>query len=144
MPILFDSSVYIDALRAGGQAPLLVQRWAEESPIWLSAVVLEELYAGAAPAVVPVLEKMARDFGGVKRLLTPTSADWSKTGRVLAQIGRKYGYEKIGKSWLTNDALIATSAARQGITVITANQRDFEKLAEFCPVQWQVKAASQG
>jgi hypothetical protein len=32
---------------------------------------------------------------------------------------------------LTNDALIATSAGRLGIRVITANERDFTKLAEF-------------
>jgi predicted nucleic acid-binding protein len=37
---------------------------------------------------------------------------------------------------LTNDALIAMSAGRLGITVITANARDFEKLAKFRPFQW--------
>ena len=139
MPVLFDSSIYIEALRTGGQAPLLMQRWAGESPIWLSSVVLEELYAGAGPAVVPLLEKMERDFGGAKRVLTPSSKDWVRTGRILAQIGQKYGYEQIGKSWLTNDTLIATSAARQGITVISTNKRDFERLAEFCSLQWQAR-----
>jgi predicted nucleic acid-binding protein len=36
------------------------------------------------------------------------------------------------------DALIAMSAARLGITVITANVRDFMRLAEFRPFQWRV------
>ena len=139
MPVLFDSSVYIEALRSGGDTPLLMQRWAGESPIWLSSVVLEELYAGAGPAVVPLLEKMERDFGGVKRVLTPDSKDWVRVGKILARIGQKYGYEQTGKSWLTNDTLIATSAARHGITVITANRRDFARLAEFCPLQWQAR-----
>jgi len=30
------------------------------------------------------------------------------------------------------------SAGRLGITVITANERDFRRLAEFRPFQWQV------
>jgi predicted nucleic acid-binding protein len=94
MPVLFDSSVYIEALRSGGDTPLLIQRWAGESPIWLSSVVLEELYAGAGPAVVPLLEKMERDFGGVKRVLTPSSKDWVQVGKILARIGQKYGYEQ--------------------------------------------------
>jgi predicted nucleic acid-binding protein len=140
MYVLFDSSVYIGALRTGGNAPLLMQRWAGESPIWLSSVVLEELYAGAGPSVTRLLEKMESDFAGVKRVLTPNSKDWTRTGRILAQIGKKYGYEQVGKSWLTNDTLIATSASRQGIKVITANQRDFARLAEFCTLSWQTHA----
>ena len=140
MPILFDSSIYIAALRktgGTGDIPLLLQRWARESPVWLSAVVIEELYAGAGPNEVQILEKLERDFDRVRRLLTPSSSDWVQTGRLLARIGERYGYEQIGKAWLTNDALIATSAARAGIVVITANRRDFARLAEFCPVQWQ-------
>jgi predicted nucleic acid-binding protein len=49
-----------------------------------------------------------------------------------------YGYEKIGRGRLTNGALIAMSAARLNIKVITANARDFGRLAEFCALQWQL------
>jgi predicted nucleic acid-binding protein len=58
---------------------------------------------------------------------------------VLALLAAKHDYEQIGKGRLTNDALIAVSAGRLGITVITANARDFGKLAEFRPFQWQVE-----
>jgi predicted nucleic acid-binding protein len=57
---------------------------------------------------------------------------------VLARLAAKYDYEQIGKGRLTNDALIAMSAGRLGITVITANARDFSKLAEFRAFQWRV------
>jgi predicted nucleic acid-binding protein len=40
---------------------------------------------------------------------------------------------------LTNDSPIAMSAGRLGVTVITANGRDFAKLAEFRPFQWRVE-----
>lgn len=139
MPVLFDSSMYITALRLGGHGALLLQRWARESPLWLSSVVLEELYAGANPHDHPVLEKLERDFERASRVLIPNLGDWTQAGRVLARLAQKYGYERIGRARLTNDALIATSAARTGITVVTQNQRDFARLAEFCPLQWQTK-----
>ena len=46
-------------------------------------------------------------------------------------------FEKAGKRRLTNDALIAVSAGRMGITIITTNARDFAKLAEFRTFQWR-------
>lgn len=137
MPVLFDSSIYITALRVGSDAALMLQRWAREAPLWLSSVVLEELFAGANPNDYPVLEKLERDFERARRVLIPNLSDWTQCGRVLARLAQKYGYEQTGRARLTNDALIATSAARSGITVLTANQRDFARLAEFCPVQWQ-------
>ena len=120
---------------------LLLQRWARETPLWLSAVVLEELYAGAKPVDHRILQKLERDFLKAGRILIPNLSDWSNAGRVLARIGQKYGYERIGRARLTNDTLIAVSAARMGVQVITANQRDFARLAEFCAVKWQLVAS---
>lgn len=138
MPVLFDSSIYISALRLGSGAALL-QRWMGESPLWLSSVVLEELYAGASSPDHRVLDRLLRDFERAGRILTPNLSDWTKAGRILAKLAEKYGYEQIGQARLTNDALIATSAARSGIQVLTANQRDFARLAEFCPLQWRAR-----
>lgn len=70
----------------------------------------------------------------------PSQGDWTATGRVLARLADKYGYEQIGQGRLTNDALIAMSARRLGIRVITANQRDYRRLAEFRAFQWEVAA----
>jgi predicted nucleic acid-binding protein len=140
MPILFDSSVYIGALRSGEGAAIVLQRWARDSPLWLSSVVLEELYAGATRGDYRILEKLERDFDRTKRMLVPNLSDWTQAGRILSRMAEKYGYEQIGRGRLTNDALIATSAAHAGITVITVNQRDFVRLAEFCPLQWQARA----
>ncbi len=139
MPILFDTSVYIDALRTGGDSTLLLMRWARESPLWLSSVVLEELYAGANPAGRKILEKLERDFDKANRILAPSLADWSFAGKILAAIAQSHGYDKIGRARLTNDALIATSAARTGIQVITVNARDYALLSQYCPLHWQMR-----
>ena len=137
-PALFDSSVYISALRQGNSAALALGRLAAETPLWLSSVVLEELYAGAGGQERKVLERLERDFDRAKRILVPNLSDWTHAGKVLARLAEKYHYEQIGQGRLTNDTLIAMSAGRLGITVITANERDFRTLAEFRDFQWQL------
>lgn len=137
-PVLFDSSVYISALRGGHDVVLFLRGLGSEAAVWLSAVVLEELYAGAGSRHLRPVERLEQDFERGRRILVPSLDDWTGAGRVLARLGAAYGYEQIGRGRLTNDALIAMSAARLGITVITANRRDFARLAEFLPFSWEV------
>jgi predicted nucleic acid-binding protein len=140
-PALFDSSIYISALRRGRQATIALRQIDADAPLWLSAVVLEELYAGARDDDDrQIIERLERDFERAKRILVPSLSDWTTAGRVLARLATQYGYEQIGRGRLTNDALIAMSAGRLGVRVITANERDFSRLAEFRSFQWQVAA----
>jgi predicted nucleic acid-binding protein len=137
-PVLFDTSIYISALRQGNDAALALRRLTPDSPLWLSSVVLEELYTGAGDRERRVVERLERDFDRVRRILVPNLSDWIQAGRVLARLAAKYDYEQIGQGRLTNDALIAMSAERLGIRVVTANERDYRRLAEFRAFQWQV------
>ena len=138
-PVLFDTSIYITSLRLGDEAALSLRRIAAGAPVWLSSVVLEEIYAGVVSRDRHVVERLERDFDRARRILVPNLTDWTQTGKVLALLAAKYDYEQIGKGRLTNDALIAMSAGRLGITVITANARDFKKLAEFRPFPWRIE-----
>ena len=138
-PVLFDTSIYITALRIGNDAALSLRRIAGGAAVWLSSVVLEELYAGVSLRDRHIVERLERDFHRARRIVVPNLTDWTQTGTVLARLAARYDYEQIGKGRLTNDALIAMSAGRLGITVITANARDFEKLAEFRPFQWRIE-----
>ena len=124
--------------RRGNDAVIAVRRWATDAPLWLSAVVLEELYAGAGERERRVVERLERDFDRAKRILIPNLTDWSHAGKLLALVAAKYGYERIGQGRLTNDALIATSAGRLGVRVLTANERDYRRLNEFRAFQWEV------
>ena len=137
-PALFDSSIYITALWRRDDAVLALRRFTTDAPLWLSAVVLEELYAGTVDRNRQDVERLERAFDRAKRILLPNLSDWAHAGRVLARLAAKFHYEKIGQGRLTNDALIAVSAGRLGIRVITANERDFSRLAEFRTFQWQV------
>ena len=137
-PILFDTSVYITALRRGSDAILALRRSEPAATLWLSSVVLEELYAGAGQRERTAIQRLERDFDRARRILVPNLGDWAQTGMALARLAAKYGYEPIGRGRITNDALIALSTARLGIKVITSNARDFGRLAEFCSFTWSV------
>ena len=110
------------------------------APLWLSAVVLAELYAGTKDRDRAVLEKLERDFDRTKRVLVPNLSDWTDAGQLLSRLAAKYHNERIGQSRLTNDVLTAMSAARYGIRVITADERDFRRIAEFRAFEWEIFA----
>jgi predicted nucleic acid-binding protein len=136
--IIFDTSVYIRSLRQGN-INILLQRQEEKSPIWLSAVVLEELYVGASDSkLVKILTKFEYDFTKINRLLVPNQNDWSIAGQILNKIGEKYGFDKVGKARLTNDTLLAMTVSRNGSKLLTANAKDFELISEFKEFEWEV------
>ena len=114
--ILFDASIYITALRSRNEN-VFSWRTSRDGAVWLSSVVLEELYAGSTARDQHVIERLERDFDRVKRILVPNLTDWTLAGKVLARLAARYDYESIGRSRITNDALIAMSAARVGITI---------------------------
>jgi predicted nucleic acid-binding protein len=138
-PVVLDTSVYISALRSYGDDMMKLRRIASGAPVWLSAVVLEELYAGATGGSVRAVDKLERDFERARRILVPNSNDWALAGRVLARLASELGYQHIGRARLTNDALIAMSAARTGMTIITTNEKDFASLAKFRAFSWHVR-----
>lgn len=136
--IVFDSSMYVAALRQAGAQTLSLRSIAGAGFVWMSAVVLAELYAGAKERhSLHTIERLERDFSSARRILTPSTRDWIQTGRVLARLAAKYDYETVGIARITNDVLIAVSAGRNGATVVTLNARDFARIAEFTPFAWR-------
>ena len=134
---ILDSSIYISAFRTGGGAASL-QFLISGVKLWLSAVVLAELYAGARDReTMRLLEELEYDFRKAQRLVVPEAGDWTSAGKTVARMAARYDYESVGKTRLMNDALIATSAGKNGITVVTANVRDFARISEFTPFSWR-------
>lgn len=135
--IVFDSSVYIDLLRGGDPRAVLQLRTVQDKPgeattLYLSSVVLEELYAGAIdPKAKKLILRLEKDFGKIERLITPTHNDWSLSGQILCSIGQKCGFEMVKLSRMTNDCLIAMSALRNGLKIITRNAKDFRIISSF-------------
>ena len=97
----------------------------------LSAVVAQELRAGACPAQVVALEKnLLHPFERRGRVFTPSYAAWTATGEVLASLiaRERMTWSAIHRSFV-NDVLLAMSCREAGITLITDNLKDFERIA---------------
>jgi predicted nucleic acid-binding protein len=137
---LLDSTVYISAMRKGAEGARELDALTADLTLWLSAVVLQELYAGAREKDRHVLESLERRMSEANQIVVPDRDDWVRAGKLLALVAGKYGYETIGRSRMTNDALIAVSAGRLSIIVITANKGDFSRLAEFHNFSWHFAA----
>ncbi len=138
---IFDTSIYINSLRKADTSVFnqkrIISEKSENEPLYLSAVVLEELYVGTGSGrMKKLLRKFEREFEKINRLLVPNQADWTICGQVLSMIGKKHGFEQVKRSRMTNDCLIAMTAARFGLTVITHNAEDFKIISEFRPFKW--------
>ena len=111
----------------------------------LSVVVLQELLAGAKDSgETKELEAAYRNYKKASRLLVPDAEDWWQVGLVLNGLQRKRKSKKSGliprisieeKYRITNDVLIARTARRAGVTLVTDNVRDFERIKNFCNVR---------
>lgn len=141
---MYDSSVYIqswrdrqiasDAFSSGDPTTNVADK-----PVYLSSVVLQELYVGGldkhSKKEIATLEEKFRRLG---RLITPNLSDWIITGQILSKIGQKYGFELVKLSRMTNDCLIAVSARRESLEVVTLNTSDFQKISEFRPFTFKI------
>ena len=129
--LVLDTSIYIPFINQGIAHPT-IEIHQGRPLIYMSAVVMEELYAGALDlSSVKLLDKMHDTFSGMSRLITPDASDWQKTGKVVAHLGKKYGFEKMFLSRITNDILIAATARKIGAFVVTNNQKDFLRIQEY-------------
>lgn len=125
--ILLDTSVYISHLRKGLYRDEL-DSVIRASILHFHSVVYEELVAGCRGKHEMVeLERYQTSFLKSDRIVTPTHEEWEETGLVVKALIHK-GWASKGAVGLTHDILIALSARRRGIRVITENRRDFEAI----------------
>jgi predicted nucleic acid-binding protein len=111
----------------------------------MSMIVLQELVAGARDAMATKeLEAAYQNYKSAKRLLVPDSDDWWQVGLILNALQRGKKSKKSGlipkisseeKYRITNDVLIARTARRAGVAIVTDNLKDFERIKNFCNVR---------
>jgi predicted nucleic acid-binding protein len=124
-----DSTVLIRALRDSQLRQILRQAIAGRR-LWLSSVVIAELYAGTrSPQDARLLRGIVDDLRNVDRILTPILDDWEQAGRLIARRTRLQGALR-PRDHLA-DVLILLSAARLKGTVLTANLRHFDAWAQL-------------
>ena len=111
----------------------------------MSAVVLQELAAGANDAsAIKELDRLRQECRKANKLLVPNEEDWWHAGLVLNSLQRGRRSKKTGripkisvaeKYRIINDVLIARTAKRAGVMVVTDNVNDFMKIRNFCDVK---------
>lgn len=126
-----DSHLYIDALRtAEGLAALKAFDSRCTAFLVMSAVVAHELRAGASTpqAVNRVEEDIIGPFERRGRLITPTFWAWKESARILSSLFGREAWTGVPRSFV-NDVLLAMSCREAGVVLITANTRDFQRIA---------------
>jgi len=115
MSVLADSDILIEVSR--GRDTRIVARWLELSnsePVLYSPVSAAELWAGARPAEVRMIERL---FAGL--ICAPIGAGTGRrAGEYLRQYGKSHAVE-------IADALIAASAVQQKSRLWTRNRKHY-------------------
>ncbi len=129
--VICDTSIYIPFINQGIAHPVFSDK--SISPVlYMSAVVLSELYSGAHDnQSIKLLDKLYHAFQNVGRLIVPNDNDWRHTGGVIAKMKKKYGFESKYLARIQNDILIACSALKIGAFIVTQNKKDFQRIKEF-------------
>lgn len=131
-PIVFDSSILVDQFRTSCHGERID---ALAGSVCYSAVVLSELWRGARGAEEKAVLESFAQRGPV---LTPTEKDWIESGRILAAIRTRRGFEPIKMRDLHFDVLIALTAGAHGARLITSNRADFELIQEYLSFRLEV------
>lgn len=144
-----DSNLYIDAFRNADAKTALSRFHAAFTPFeYLSAIVVEELRAGARPDDAPRLERdLFGPFERRNRIITPTYCGWKQSGELLATLVLTEGLElrRVPKSFF-NDIILAVTCRENGVALVTNNVRDFARIKRVLPTfvfipPWPVQPA---
>jgi predicted nucleic acid-binding protein len=136
---VFDTSVYVAAIRGGVTTPAFQRLEATLPRTYLSAVVAAELRAGAIDEIaLRLVHEVTRRTRDVGRFVAPTAASWERAGDILGTIRRREPRLRSKIRALWNDALIALSARQVGAAVVTMNARDFALLRQYVDYDFEV------
>jgi predicted nucleic acid-binding protein len=136
--LVFDTNVYVAALREGAGGPASEQLKRLVPRTYLAAVVSAELHAGALDDVGrKAVRALVEPFSRLGRVVTPDARAWDQVGDLLAEAWRRQPQFRDRLSTLWNDALIALSARQIGAAVVTQNVRDFALLHRYSRFEFE-------
>lgn len=127
-----DTNLYVRAFRDDRAAAELDRFLRRRAPgCYLHSVVLHELLLGATtPERTTTIERdIAAPILRRGRVVTPSHRSWHHAGVAVARLAasKKLDLQSVPRSFV-NDALIAASCGEAGVTLVTENTRDFERL----------------
>lgn len=130
--VIFDTSVFIDYLRAGHHEQKMRSI---TGLIRTSVVVLAELWRAATR---PAEREFLRTLEKNHPVLSPAQANWLESGQILAKIIARQGFAPAKLRDLHFDVLIALTARSHGARLISSNRADFELINKYRSFQLEV------
>jgi predicted nucleic acid-binding protein len=139
MKVLPDTNVLIDFFRHPGMQEEFESR-TRRPLFFMSSVVTLELFAGCRTArQIKAMSGFLKPFEKAARVVIPDHGSFREAGLVLAALA-KDGMGRAHRRQIVNDVLIAVTAAKNGIVVVTANKNDFSLIEKHTPVRWILPA----
>lgn len=133
MDYLLDTNACI-ALNKGKPASVRAQfeRAARRGTVWVPTIVLYELWYGVVKSarLKENAEDLATFLAGPVRVLIFDEEDAREAGDVRASL------ERMGKPIGAYDVLIAGQARRRGLTLVTANAKEFGRVKGLAWEDW--------
>ncbi|MGH7663364.1 MAG: type II toxin-antitoxin system VapC family toxin [Gemmatimonadaceae bacterium] len=131
---VLDTNLYIAADRDMAKAEELIRFYSAFLPFtYLHAVVVQELLLGAVDLrrAQLIQDAYIAPFEARDRLLTPSYENWKRSGVVVATLVEQRAISPggFGRSFL-NDVLLAVSCREAGVTLVTSNVADFERIRQ--------------
>jgi predicted nucleic acid-binding protein len=131
---VIDTKLYIAADRDRAKAEELIAFYSAFLPsTYLHAAVVQELLLGAIDARRgrQIQEAYIAPFERRGRIVTPTYQTWKRSGELIgALMQRRLVTPGTFARSLVNDAVLAASCREFGLTLVTANVRDFSRLRQ--------------
>ncbi len=136
---VLDTNLFIGGLRHPEAKAQLQAFHSAFAPFeYLSAVVVQELRAGTKGGEdLRTLERyILEPFERRGRVVTPSYSTWSQAGDVLRELVRTEGQTPASARSLANDVLLALSCREAGVTLVTENLRDFQRIRRLVPFEF--------
>ena len=135
MKFCLDTNLYIRAEREPDFNRSLQGFFRGYAPVvYVHGTVIAELAVGSGSmetrdAILARYRDVARAVG---RLVTPTEEDWDEVSRIVVDLRIAGDLTRIAQSFM-NDCLIAAGCARLGLTLISGNRKDFDRIRRVLP-----------
>jgi predicted nucleic acid-binding protein len=128
-----DTNIYIQALRDAERLRSLKRFLLRNGTrVHMAAIVAMELRAGARTrALQTAVEELLEPYASRGLLITPTFDACVHAGRVVAETSSKGGDHPLSPRRLANDAVLAASCRESGVSLVTANVKDFAVIKRY-------------